>query len=145
MLNELFHEIVPPILHEDDLNCMIHSIENRSPYLDSKLFDYIQKIPTKYLIKNGYAKHILRESVRGIIPERIIENRKKVGFNVPIDNYFNPNETFNKDWLLKDSPVDNLINKEMILNLIKKTNKKNSESKLIFNYINIRLFIEKFN
>ena len=35
MANELFHESVPVILHEDDLNAMYFSIENRSPYLDS--------------------------------------------------------------------------------------------------------------
>ena len=34
MLNELFHEAVPVILHEDDLNAMYFSIENRSPFLD---------------------------------------------------------------------------------------------------------------
>ena len=31
MLNELFHEVVPILLHEDDLNAMYFSIENRSP------------------------------------------------------------------------------------------------------------------
>ena len=34
MLNELFPEAVPVILHEDDLNAMYFSIENRSPFLD---------------------------------------------------------------------------------------------------------------
>ena len=37
MLNELFHESVPVILHEDDLNAMYFSIENRSPFLDRDL------------------------------------------------------------------------------------------------------------
>ena len=32
MLNELFHEVVRVILNEDDLNSMMYSIENRSPY-----------------------------------------------------------------------------------------------------------------
>ena len=36
MLNELFHEAVPVILHEDDLNAMYFSIENRSPFLDRR-------------------------------------------------------------------------------------------------------------
>ena len=42
MLNELLEEIVPVILFSDDLNCMMHSIENRSPYLDEtgKLYVY---------------------------------------------------------------------------------------------------------
>ncbi len=40
MLNELFHEAVPVILHEDDLNAMYFSIENRSPFLDRELFEF---------------------------------------------------------------------------------------------------------
>ena len=144
MLNELFHEIVPPILNEDDLNCMANSIENRSPFLDSELVNFVQSIPTKYLIKNGYAKNILRESLKNIIPQKIIENRKKIGFNIPIDNYFNVNNNYDKEWLIKDSIVDGIINKKMIINLANKAHKKNSESKLLFNYINIRLFTENF-
>ena len=30
MLNELFHESVP-VIYEDDMNSLMHSIENRSP------------------------------------------------------------------------------------------------------------------
>ena len=37
MLNELFHEATPVILHEDDHNAMYYSIENRSPFLDRNL------------------------------------------------------------------------------------------------------------
>ena len=47
MLNELFEETVPVILHEDDLNSMSVSIENRSPFLDRRLFDLANSIPFK--------------------------------------------------------------------------------------------------
>src|SRR5262249_4946280 len=45
MLNEMFHEAVPVILHEDDLNAMYYSIENRSPFLDRSLFEFCYRIP----------------------------------------------------------------------------------------------------
>ena len=32
MANEMFNESVPVILHEDDLNSMYYSVENRSPF-----------------------------------------------------------------------------------------------------------------
>ena len=38
MLNELFEETIPVIMHEEDLNAMNFSIENRSPFLDRELF-----------------------------------------------------------------------------------------------------------
>jgi len=52
-LNELFEEHTPAILHEDDLNAMYFSVENRSPFLDRRLFDTVLTFPTRYLIREG--------------------------------------------------------------------------------------------
>ena len=43
MLNETFAETIPVILHEDDLNAMTVSLENRSPFLDRGLFFLISQ------------------------------------------------------------------------------------------------------
>jgi len=39
------------------------------------------------LDKNGNLKHILKKSVRGLIPDELID-RKKQGFGVPIHEWF---------------------------------------------------------
>jgi len=44
-------------------------------------------IPEKVKIKNGVLKYILKKSVKGIIPDEII-NRKKQGFGVPVSEWF---------------------------------------------------------
>ena len=59
MLNELFYESVPVILHEDDLNSMYYSIENRF-FLDTNLFEWPQSILTEHFINRG-VKAILRD------------------------------------------------------------------------------------
>ena len=85
MLNELFHESVPVILHEDDLNAMYFSIENRSPFLDRELFEFSLLDPDRATwSSDGMAKAVLRDAMRGIVPDRILDNRRKVGFNAPI-------------------------------------------------------------
>ena len=56
MLNELFHEAVPVILYEDDMNSMMHSIENRSPFLTQNLVISLNSLSSKVYIKNGYTK-----------------------------------------------------------------------------------------
>ena len=140
MLNELFYESVPVILHEDDLNSMYYSIENRSPFLDTNLFEWSQSIPTEHFINRGYAKAILRDSVREIVPSRIIDKHEKIGFNVPILDYLDLNNKSIKNQLLSDSPVFDLINKEEINNIIQMSNFPNSKSKLLFNFINVKFF-----
>ena len=63
---------------------MAASIENRSPYLDRGLFDLAQRIPTRHLVRHGRAKAVLRDALRGIAPDVVLDERRKVGFNAPI-------------------------------------------------------------
>ena len=47
MLNEIYHESVPVINCEDDLNSMKESIENRSPFLNKELLDFTMSLLQK--------------------------------------------------------------------------------------------------
>ncbi len=144
MANEAFYETVPAILHEDDLNAMYYSIENRSPFLDRDLFEFCNAIPTQYLIQNARAKSVLREAMRGIVPDAIVDNRRKVGFNAPIFSFLNVKEKVVRDELLEDSPVFEHIRRDKIEALISKEDLPNSESKFLFYFLNTKLFLEEF-
>jgi len=144
MLNELFHEVVPVILHEDDLNAMSFSIENRSPFLDRKLFDFTVKIPTHLLIKNGFAKAILRDSMKGIVPDRVITERRKVGFNAPIFSLIDKNSNTFREFILDKSIIFDFVKRNKIEKILKKNNLPNSFSKFLFYYINAKIFLEEF-
>lgn len=142
MNNELFHESVPPILHEDDLNAMYFSIENRSPFLDRRLFELCQSIPTRLLIRDARAKAVLREAVRGIAPDAIVDNPRKVGFNVPILDYLDVTDASVRAQILDNGPVFDLLRREAIAELIDKPELRNSQSKFLFYFLNARMFLE---
>ena len=144
MLNELFHESVPVILHEDDLNAMYFSVENRSPFLDRDLFEFCNSIPTRHLINDGKAKAILREAVRGIAPDGIIDNPRKVGFNAPILDYLDVKDPDVRGYLLDDSPVYDYVRKDRIEQLIGAGELPNSQSKFLFYFLNCKMFLEEF-
>jgi len=144
MNNELFHESVPPILHEDDLNAMYFSVENRSPFLDRRLFEVCQSIPTRHLIRNGCAKAVLREAVRGLAPDAVVDNPRKVGFNVPILDYLDTKDPAVRAELLDDSPIFEHVKKTCIEDLIDRPFLPNSQSKFLFYFLNAKMFIEEF-
>jgi asparagine synthase (glutamine-hydrolysing) len=144
MLNELFHESVPVILHEDDLNAMYYSIENRSPFLDRNLFEFCNSIPTRHLVRDGKAKAVLREAVRGIAPDGIVDNRRKVGFNVPILDFLDVQDPQVRGRLLEPSPIFDYVDRQKIERLIAKRDLPNSESKFLFYFLNCKLFLEQF-
>tara|TARA_Y100000294_G_C8467878_1_gene301394 strand:+ start:268 stop:705 length:438 start_codon:yes stop_codon:yes gene_type:complete len=142
MLNEMFHETVPVILHEDDLNAMFFSVENRTPFLDRELFEFSQTIPTRYLIQDGLAKAILRKAMQGIAPDLILSNPRKVGFNVPLQSVLDTRDTASPGAALSNGPIFDFVKRESIDGLCDGRLLSNSESKFLFNVINANMFLE---
>lgn len=144
MLNELFREVIPVILHEDDLNAMYHSVENRSPYLDRELFEFCARIPTRYLIRDGYAKAVLRDAVRGVAPDHVVDSRRKVGFNAPILGFLDPGDAHVRSELLSDGPIYDYVRRERIEELLDLADPANSASKFLFSFASAKLFLDEF-
>ena len=142
MLNEMFYETVPAILHEDDLNAMFYSIENRTPFLDNKLFEACSLIPTKYLINNGAAKSILRESMKGIVLAEVLTNTKKIGFNASILELLDLDNKNIKSQILDDSKIFEIVDRNKIEQLFKIKKMSNSYSKFLFSFISAKLFVD---
>jgi asparagine synthase (glutamine-hydrolysing) len=141
-MNELFHESIPVILHEDDLNSMLYSIENRSPFLDLNLFNISYSIPNEYLIQDGYAKYILRKSVENILNDKVRTDWKKVGFNASINSLIDIGDNEIKKYILSNSEIYRYVKREKIEKILNKTQMANSYSKFIFNFINAKIFLE---
>jgi len=87
------------ILVKTDRASMMHRLEARCPFLDINVVDFARRIPASYKLRGGVTKYILKEAVRGLIPDRIIDRPKK-GFGIPIGNWFK-----NGDLNLSSSPV----------------------------------------
>jgi asparagine synthase (glutamine-hydrolysing) len=68
---------------------MAFSVEARIPFLDHRLVEYIFSIPLNELIKKGWTKHVLRESLKSKIPEDIRMRKGKLAFSVPQKKWMN--------------------------------------------------------
>lgn len=142
MLNELLNEVVPVILHEDDLNSMFYSIENRSPFLDTELVEFAYSIPSEYIIQNGYAKFVLREALADVLNDQVRLDRHKKGFNASISSLLDFKDPDTRSFILDSSPIFELVRREKIEELLKQDFFPNSMSKFIFNFINAKIFLE---
>ena len=145
MLNEIFTENTPPILDNEDLNSMRYSIENRSPFLDTEIFNFMFSTPTKFYIKDGFKKFILRKSMEGIVKDEILWDINKKGFNANITSLFNFKSKKFKDYVLdKNSSIYDFVNYNKFKKLLLLEKYPNSLSKFIFNVINCKVFLDKF-
>lgn len=66
---------------------MATSIESRVPFLDHKLVEFTAKLPERLKLRGSTTKYVLRESMKGLLPDTIL-NRPKMGFPVPIGSWF---------------------------------------------------------
>ena len=71
------------LLVKIDRASMHNSLEIRSPFLDHKVKNFAQNIPTNQKIANGKGKVILRDLLSDLIPKKLIIEEKK-GFLVPL-------------------------------------------------------------
>ena len=76
------------LLHYGDAISMAHSIESRLPFLDHRLVEFVFSLPGEYKLRDGRGKALLREAVRGDVPDAILRDRPKLGFVVPIRDWF---------------------------------------------------------
>jgi asparagine synthase (glutamine-hydrolysing) len=71
-----------------DKTGMQFSLETRFPFLDHNLVEKTLAIPSENYIKNGYTKAIMRNALKGILPEKIRMRKDKVGFSTPEADWF---------------------------------------------------------
>ena len=143
-LNELFYEQVQPTLNNEDLNSMMYSVENRSPFLNKKLFDFCYSISPGILIDKGYTKSILRESMKGILQEDIRLDRVKKGFNCSIKTLINFNDkSFLEYFFDPKSEIFNYINIKKFKELLNEDLSKNHFSKFIFSFLSSKIFLDQ--
>jgi asparagine synthase (glutamine-hydrolysing) len=70
------------LLMKQDQMSMAASVESRVPFLDHKLVEFAARLPDSLKLNGWQTKRILREAMKGILPESILR-RPKMGFPVP--------------------------------------------------------------
>ena len=76
------------LLKWEDRNSMWFSLEARVPFLDHRLVEKILAAESDMIIRNGETKYILRQAMKGVLPEAIRTRQDKMGFETPQDQWF---------------------------------------------------------
>jgi asparagine synthase (glutamine-hydrolysing) len=91
LLDRLLYADTKTYLHEllmkQDQMSMAASIESRVPFLDHPLVEWVSALPQEMKLRGLTTKYVLREAMRGQLPEEIL-SRRKMGFPVPVGTWF---------------------------------------------------------
>ncbi|MDR4503185.1 MAG: asparagine synthase (glutamine-hydrolyzing) [Candidatus Scalindua sp.] len=105
--------LVDDLLIKADRMSMAASLELRVPFLDHRLVEFAATVPSKYKVRAGTTKYLLKKLMQSKLPIDIIK-RKKMGFPTPLKIMFR-NE-------LSDYVSDTLLSKQAIERGYFKTN-----------------------
>ncbi|APT14112.1 asparagine synthase (glutamine-hydrolyzing) [Lactobacillus jensenii] len=117
---DLHHFMLNDILQKADKISMAHSLELRVPYLDKKIAELANSIPTKYLVNKHDTKYALRKASERVLPEEWAK-RPKLGFPTPIKQWLKE-ERFYKQvrQLFCEDFVNEIFEQEKIIDLLDK-------------------------
>lgn len=92
------------VLMKVDKMSMANSLEIRVPFLDHEFVEFNASLPGRMKLKGFKTKYILRSSLKGILPDNIV-NRGKQGYSLPVKNLLRNHLREYMVELLNDSPL----------------------------------------
>ncbi len=140
-LSNLWNISLPSLLRYEDKNSMAFSVEARLPFLDHRLVEFIFSIPLEYLVRNGWTKHVLRESMKNKIPEDIRMRKGKLAFSVPQKKWLNETKKYVIDTFSNDFRSGKFINKNKI---IQNLDGKDLNDKVLIRAFNLEKWMKVF-
>ena len=153
-----FHKYhIKGLLQRVDMTTMQTSVEARVPFLDHNLVDFsYSEIPYDLKLKwnsensvnkaknsnsNAYSelldtpKYLLRQVGKKLLPENIVD-RRKVGFPVPLSEWFGDLESLANDYLTNV----NWLKKNSLNELIKRSKNHARSGQILWMFLNVEMF-----
>ncbi|MBI5723804.1 MAG: asparagine synthase [Planctomycetes bacterium] len=85
---DMSRETIPCCLRAEDRNCAEFGLDNYLPFFDYRLVEFMFQIPGTLKFRMGVTKHLLRQAMRGVLPESTRTRIKKTGWNAPAHVWF---------------------------------------------------------
>ncbi|MFM9903219.1 MAG: asparagine synthase (glutamine-hydrolyzing) [Pyrinomonadaceae bacterium] len=149
LLDQLLYVDIKTYLHEllmkQDQMSMAASVESRVPFLDHKLVEMSAKMPVKMKIRGGQTKWVLREAMKGILPDEIL-HRPKMGFPVPMGNWLrNEFKGHVDEYVLSDKVLGRgIFDADFIRRLVLRHNAGEDHTRKLFLLINFEMWQRQF-
>jgi asparagine synthase (glutamine-hydrolyzing) len=123
MINLNLQWFMQTLLDRKDRMSMYSGLEVRVPFCDYRIADYLYSTPWEYKDYNHYEKGLLREAVRGILPEKVLWRKKSPYPKTHNPAYLNAvTARLNELIATPSEPIHDLIKKEKLIELIQSQN-----------------------
>ncbi len=138
----MFYSVLPNLLHFEDRNSMRFSLESRVPFLDHRLVEFAFALGLEDKIHQAQTKYILRQSLKGIVPNVILGRRDKKGFVTPGEVRWLRGPL--KHLLEQDFSDLDMLNQRRVKQVVEDYRKGNNRyAKTVWRLIMLKLWLER--
>ena len=150
--SDLTRYSIPQLLRYEDKNSMRWSIESRVPFLDYRLVELAFSLPSRLKIRKGTTKYILRKAMKGLVSDRILERKDKIGFAAPDEDWLmSPDfvETARQIFASSKFKARRYWNAEVVMQMLEEHIKVGSKSRknhseMLWRIVNVELWLRIF-
>jgi len=139
--SEFSGQLPNQILAFSDRLSMAHSLEIRSPFLDTKFIEFVARIPSKYKIEGKEVKSILKAASLKYLP-RDLAYRKKEGFVLPVYNWIEAQYYSHVKSYVLDSNIYADVNRKYVELLFSKFEKHKNNHVQVWSLYNYAIWKE---
>lgn len=135
------------LLERGDRMTMAASLEARMPFLDTELASFASRMPEEWRLRGKVQKRVLRAAMSDILPGNIL-SRPKVGFRVPINEWFRgPMKDYIYDHLTSAaSQTAVLYDRQVLENILDEhVSGRQNHEKAIWSLLNLELFQQEYH
>ena len=149
LLDKLLYVDSKTYLHEllmkQDQMSMAASIESRVPFLDHKLVEFTAKMPTIMKLRGETTKFLLKEAMKGILPDEILY-RQKMGFPVPVGSWFrNEFKHIVDEYVLSERSLSRgIFEADFVREIVAKHNAGENHDERIWHLVNFEIWQRRF-
>lgn len=151
---DIFYETAPCCLRAEDRQTMAYGIENYLPFFDYRLVEFMYRVPGHMKIYNGVTKILLREAMKGILPEETRMRIKKTGWNAPAHQWFMGegldkladlvhSQKFRQRGIFNTKVIDNLMEEHR--DIIQNNRVADNHMMFFWQLVNLELWIDQLS
>lgn len=139
-----FKTLLPALLHVEDRMSMAHGLESRVPFLDHPLVELAATIPSNIKFKDGNLKHVLKTTMRQILPPVIANRTNKMGFPVPLNEWFKKEA---RDFIYDVFSSQRALNRDIINNrvVLDKVKRESKFGRTTWGFLSLELWQQQFH
>ena len=90
-LMQAFRTSLPQLCRYADRDSMAFAVEVRLPFLDPRIAEFALSLPPSLIWRDGVTKRVVRDALRGLVPNAVLDRSDKVGFETPEEQWFGTN------------------------------------------------------